>query len=414
MLKKLKIGFILTNMLLVGLVVAFIFTAICVMTYRTQMQEIDRSLEQVIFSRGRNEPHIGGMGSFFPDHFEKEEEYELPYIYAFPVLVDYEGNVLVSYDSDSDMDEDVLIEAIRAVLKAEEEGGTLKSLGLIYLRREMTLGYMIAFASMEHLYTTMKNTVFVALAACLISLLLFLMISILLSNIAIRPIEEAWRRQKQFVADASHDLKTPLTVILANNNILLSHGEESVESQRQWVESTDEEAQRMRGLVDRLLMLAKSEDTVDSLLFEDYCISDLCEQVILQFEAVAFERNIMIESDIMPNLYTKTNEEAFVRLTHILLDNAVKYSPDGETVNISLSVKRSGICLSVQNRGDMISAEDLPHLFERFYRADKARGVGGYGLGLSIAKNLAESLRGEISVSSDERNGTIFTVQFKK
>ena len=109
----------------------------------------------------------------------------------------------------------------------------------------------------------------------------------------------------------------------------------------------------------------------------------------------------------------KTNEESLVRLIHILTDNAIKYSKSGDTVKVSLSRTKQNVKLSVKNNGNTISEEDLPHIFERFYRADKARSVGGHGLGLSIAKNIAESLDGKITAESSEQNGTVFTVLFK-
>ncbi|MBQ8496450.1 MAG: HAMP domain-containing histidine kinase [Clostridia bacterium] len=413
MLKKLKLKFILTNMLLVGIVVLFIFSAVCVMTYRSQTEEMERALEDAVFSRGKNDLHFGGIPLPPFEEKKKEEDYLLPAVYTFPVLVDFDGNLLVTYDGELEMDEDFLIESIRSAVSAEEDRGILSSQNLMYLRKPTTLGYMIAFASTEHLQNTMRNTVLISAAACFASLLLFLLVSIGLSELAIRPAREAWEKQKRFVADASHDLKTPLTVILANQDILLSHESETIASQKQWLESTEEETKRMRGLVDKLLMLAKSEDMKERMTFHEVNVSELCEQVALQFEAVAFEREIMIESKIAQNIIRKTDAEAFERLLHILLDNALKYSPRGESVQIVLEPVRRTLILSVRNGGEVIPKETLSHLFERFYRADQARTVGGFGLGLSIAKNLAEGLHASISVSSDAEKGTVFTVCFK-
>ncbi len=407
MLKKLKHKFILINMLMVGLVIIFIFTAVCIFSYRSAKNEIKRSLEQVISLKGKDEIHIGGapeIGGVMP----------LPYVYAFSVLVDENGEITGRYENGADMDEDVLASAVGLVMDSDAQSGTLRSFALIYMKKSIPNGTVIAFASLEPLKITMKNTVLISVAACLSSLLIFLYVSNVLAGFAIKPIAAAWRQQKQFVADASHDLKTPLTVILANTGILMSHKEQTLESQLKWIESTEEEAQYMRGLVDRMLELAKSEDMGTKAMLSDLDISELSQRVILQFEPVAFERQVTIESDIAPEVRIKAEMESYVRLIHILIDNAIKYSPEGGRVTVRLSVAKQTARLSVHNEGDAIPAEDLPHIFERFYRADKARGTGGYGLGLSIAKNIAEAMGGKISAESSPARGTVFTVLLGK
>ena len=338
----------------------------------------------------------------------------MPYVYAFSVLVDENGEITGRYENGADMDEDVLASAVGLVMDSDAQSGTLRSFALIYMKKSIPNGTVIAFASLEPLKITMKNTVLISVAACLSSLLIFLYVSNVLAGFAIKPIAAAWRQQKQFVADASHDLKTPLTVILANTGILMSHKEQTLESQLKWIESTEEEAQYMRGLVDRMLELAKSEDMGTKAMLSDLDISELSQRVILQFEPVAFERQVTIESDIAPEVRIKAEMESYVRLIHILIDNAIKYSPEGGRVTVRLSVAKQTARLSVHNEGDAIPAEDLPHIFERFYRADKARGTGGYGLGLSIAKNIAEAMGGKISAESSPARGTVFTVLLGK
>lgn len=409
MLKKLKHKFIFINMLMVGIVVIFIFTAVCILTYRSSKNEMIRSLEQVISVKGKNDLHPGvGMP-------EIENGSPLPYVYVFSVLVNEHGEITSRYETGADIDEDFLVNAVAAIMAAGgQESGTLRSLDLLYMKKEVPGGTAIAFASLDHLNITMKNTILISVAACVASLLIFLYVSNILAGFAIKPIAAAWQQQKQFVADASHDLKTPLTVILANTGILLSHKEQTVESQLKWIESTEEEAQYMRGLVDRMLELAKSEDMEAGMMLSDVDISELSQRVILQFEPMAFEKQVTIVSDITPDIYIKTEAEAYIRLIHILIDNAVKYSPAGGCITVCLASIKQMIKLTVHNEGEAIPEEDIPHIFERFYRADKARSVGGYGLGLSIAKNIAKAMSGEIDAHSSAAGGTVFTVLFKK
>lgn len=408
MIKKLKQKFILINMLFVGVVVLFIFIALCVLTYRTEKEQINETLENIIFFDKRTDKPSVEHG--IPNIGSTEE---LPYTYAFYVTVNEYGRIVSSNGFGTGMEEEALSAAVERVLATTEESGIISDMGLMYMQRTSPFGISIAFASIEHLKTTVKNTAVIAGIACAFSLLIFYFLSRFLANLSIKPIEAAWKSQRQFVADASHDLKTPLTVILANTGILRAHREEDVESQIKWVESTEEEAQRMRALVDKMLELAKSEDMKEKLILGELDISELTERVCLQFEPVAFEKGVEIESNITEGIKMQTNEDAFVRLIHILVDNAIKYGESGKKAKITLSQTKQTVRLSVKNDGNIISDEDLPHIFERFYRADKARSVGGHGLGLSIAKNLTESLGGKITAESSVQNGTVFTVVFK-
>ncbi len=234
----------------------------------------------------------------------------------------------------------------------------------------------------------------------------FFVISLMLSGLALKPAEEAWEQQRRFVADASHERKTPLTVILTNTGILLAHSGDTIAQQQKWVEYIRDEAQRMRALVEDLLFLAKSDAGKEtSPVTAPVDVSELTWSALLPFEPVAFEQGVEMESEIADQLR---------RLVAILLDNAVKYAGNGGRVKLVLSrPERGGVCLTVHNTGPAIPPEHLPHLFERFYRADdsRARTSGGYGLGLAIAKRIVDGHGGSITVSSREDASTDFTVR---
>ena len=439
MLKRLKRRFILINMALVSVAVAVMFGAVCVLTYRSGRAQIDRAVSSALFADVR--------GGALPDERPREEEGAAPsgtepagnpsaedpparddrgdvrlpkiggnekisYVYTATVIVRSDGSYVREDFFGADIEDAVLEQAVEKAIAAKRNRGTVRSLHLAWERVAVPEGTKIVFASTDHLVATMRTTAIISGAVSLGSLLLFFGVSYLLAGLAIQPTAEAWEKQKQFVADASHDLKTPLTVILANADILRSQPDSAVSEQMQWVEGTAEEAERMRKMVNQLLELAKSEDMRESVALEPMSVSDLAERAALQFEPVAFERGITIESEIAPNVIIPCHEDSAVRLFQSLIDNAVKYSPDGETVTVRLEPHGSGAVFSVRNYGTPIPPEDLPHLFERFYRADKARSVGGFGLGLSIAKNLAERLRGKISVTSSAEGGTVFSVRF--
>ena len=431
MLKKLRIRFILVNMLLVGVALALMFGAVFALTYRSERGQIDRAIEKILsdrrpMDREQNLPR-GEEGSEPPEGIEPPEDMaaddrdvrlpymgrdeEISYVYTVTVRVLPDGSYLREDIFGADMDDEILSTAVETVLSTEKTSGSIASLHLEWRKSVEGGGTRIVFASTDHLHEALRSTALISGAVTLASLALFLALSYLLSGIAIRPVARAWDQQKQFVADASHDLKTPLTVILANSDILRAHPEETVADQMQWVEGTAEEAERMRGLVDEMLELARSEDLNRRPALSELPLSDLCEGTVLQFEPIAFEKGVRLESNVQSDVRALCHEETFVRLAHILIDNAIKYSPAGDAVTVTLqNPTRNTVQFSVKNGGTPISPEDLPHLFERFYRADKARTVGGHGLGLSIAKNLAESLGGKIAVRSDAESGTVFTV----
>ena len=409
MLKKLKLKFILITMALFSLVIIPIFSSTCVITYFSEEAQINTLLEESLLFKGSN-PYLP------PNTFEEEN---IPYAYVFTVLINNADNVMI-VNGDEDISEDFIRAAVAQALEQEESQGKLLTLNLSYIKKENatgvfgTPGTLISFVSRENLQAKVRYSIITSSIATFISLLFFLYISKRLADYALKPIEQAWEQQKQFIADASHDLKTPLTVILANNNILASHKDESVLSQMKWIESTGEEATRMTALVNDMLELAQSEDTKQKLDFADTNVSQLLEGSILQFEVLAFEKSVLIESDIEADVIAKTHADTLSKILRILFENAIKYSPQGEKIKVCLSQSAQSVSISLTNYGEAIKAEDLPHIFERFYRTDKARKVGGHGLGLSIAKRLTETLNGKICVQSNEVDGTTFTLTIKK
>ena len=206
-------------------------------------------------------------------------------------------------------------------------------------------------------------------------------------------------------------------MILANSSIVLEHPERSVASQSQWVESTQTEAERMQQLVGDLLLLAKLDEgdganAGPSPTRERIDLADFMEGDLLQFESVAFERGVGLESSVEPGVQVRGDASRLHRLTTTLIDNACKYADDGGRVDVTLRKAARKAELVVHNTGPAIADDDLPHVFDRFYRADKARtrDEGGYGLGLAIARAVAEEHGGAIAVTSDAEHGTTFTV----
>lgn len=245
-----------------------------------------------------------------------------------------------------------------------------------------------------------------ALASLFVGVSCYLVISIFLARIAIKPAEESWNKQRQFVADASHELKTPLSVIMANIDILSAHPNETVASQMQWVENTKAEAQRMAGLVADLLFLAKNDDGVQVEL-TDTDLSQAVGEIALSHDAMFYENGKEFSYDIQRDLHVEGNEGQLKQLVTILLDNANKYSVGKGNVRLRLSSNGRNASVIVGNDCAELTDEQLQHLFDRFYTLDPSRNKqsGGNGLGLSIAKTICETHRGTLAAHYE--NGRI-------
>lgn len=232
------------------------------------------------------------------------------------------------------------------------------------------------------------------------------------STFSARPMEEAIGREKQFVADASHDLKTPLSVILANNSILRENPEAKVGSLSRWTDSTQQAAKRMQQLIGEMLTLADVERPEAPLELTQVDIASVVMKAALELESVAYERGVTLDTELPDSLLGRSSESYLQRIAASLMENAIKYEPRGGQVLVTLTRSRRHAILEVRNRSTRISQEDLPHVFDRFYRSDKSRQskTGGHGLGLAITKEMVTKLGGTVQAGSGE-DGTTFSVK---
>ena len=406
MLKQLRRKFVLINMLLVSLVLLVVLSIQLFSAWQQVTAESGDALRRAVLW-GENGPDRWQIGSGLIGADSQ------PIVPVFCVIFNWDGTVSMVLDDYVEITEETLAQAVTAALDSDTDQGVLRDLDLRYLRAVTGGKLRIAFADMGWERTNLNHQLFTSLLVLAAALVCFFLISLFLARWAVRPIEKSWQQQRQFVADASHELKTPLTVLLADADILLSHPDQTIESQRKWVEYIQDEARRMKGLVEDLLFLARSDSAAaKDQVRQPVVLSDLCWNCMLSFEPVAFERGAQLNGDIDPEIRVLGDEGQLHRLVAILLDNACKYcGPEGV---VDLSLKRGGdrAVLTVRNTGDPIPPEALPHLFERFYRLDSARAreTGGYGLGLAIASSVAERHKGKISVTSTAAEGTVFTV----
>lgn len=416
MLKSLRRKFILTNMLLVGVLLMTVLVIFCLNTYSVQMHEIDKALQEPLRSEEYQEGSFEMMSSIV-------------------VLTDEMGNVNKVFTRGSSIDNASLIEAVNESLTDSERKGLLKKLKLFYERADIAgSGNIIVFVDASRFISVVQNNIFTSVIIFTVAMIAVFLISCFISKQAIDPIQESWDKQKRFIADASHELKTPITVILANSGILKDRQDSTVAEESQWIDSTCAEAEHMRKLVEDMLFLAKSDSSDLKPVKTKINLSELAEADILKFEPLAYEKGVKMTENIAKGVIVNGDPTQMKQLLHILLDNGIKYAEPQETENqdtkalIEVSLENgSHPKLSVRNTGEAMDESVLRHLFDRFYRADKSRtraeysdGAldfsdgdtgygGGYGLGLAIAKTIAERHGAVISVRSDKSAGPMGT-----
>ena len=274
--------------------------------------------------------------------------------------------------------------------QAEQDGQTL----LVVL--DARLDYLSAS-------NVLRSTLLIAAAACtLLSLLAGLLIRRM-----VQPVEEAFARQKQFVSDASHELKTPLAVISANAEVL-----EQEIGENEYLGYIRSEVRRTDTLVSNLLTLARMDRKEGRMEMKAFDLSRAVLDVILPFESTVYEAGKTMETNIPDGIEYTGSEEMIQQLTVILLSNALKYSDAGGRIEVSLAARGKQRELRVFNTGEPIAPENRERIFDRFWRADPAHGreTGGHGLGLAIARTIVEAHKGRISVESGAGKGTAFTV----
>ena len=304
--------------------------------------------------------------------------------------------------------DDKTINAIAEAALADKDGqGTINGWDYKVFPNEIGMGISILDAASLRKETA--DSALLSLAAFAASCVLFALLAGFLSRVIVKPVDDNMQMQKRFVADASHELKTPLAVIDANASVL----EQSI-GQNKWLDYIKEQTSRMSGLVNELLMLSNIEEAKEkgeTGPVESFDAGEAIMSAALPFESVAFEQGLSLETDTPDNIYVKGNRREVEQLTAILIDNAIKHSSPGGKIQVSLDRATSMARLRVSNPGEDIPPEALPHLFDRFYKVDESRTYKdkSYGLGLAIAKGLAEKNGGSISVTSNN-NITEFTL----
>ncbi len=266
------------------------------------------------------------------------------------------------------------------------------------------------------LYSGLRKATYAQVVLGFIALLIASAIGYYMAGKAFLPLKEAYDKQKQFAADASHELRTPLAVLMSSAELLLADPSIQNPFLRQVLEDVKSEVKKMTNLVSELLMVARSDNNALKVKIQRLDLSEILQQVVRTMIPIAEKKNIRLMGENFVKTLINADEQKIKQLAIILVDNAIKYTPEGGSVLVELeSVDAKRVSFSVMDSGIGIAAEDLDKVFERFYRVDKARSreMGGNGLGLAIASEIVKLHEGKISVASKLGEGTKFTVELK-
>ena len=404
MTKALQKKFVVTAMAAITLLLLLLLGAINVVNSVLVSGEIERTLELIWQSEG------GGDGLFpppdpaprGPEEGPKNAHDTVLSSNYFLVRYDQEGAVAkVAVSRTSAVTEEEAQELAAQVYAGEREEGQVSRFR--YLRREAPQGggVTVVFSYIRVLL--------LSAAAGLGCWGLMLVFVILLSRRAIRPIAENIERQKQFVTNAGHEIKTPLAIIQSNTEAL-----ELYQGESKWSRNIKTQTRRLDGLMKNLLTLARMDEGAGQTKTEDLSLSDLTARAIWDFAQPMEARKLILRADVQPEVWMQGDPAQLEQLLSLLMDNAVKYADEGGTVWVSLQKQEKRVCLSVRNTCGTLPDVPPEKLFDRFYRFDAARTqkTGGYGIGLAVARSIAAANRGTLRARYDSPNQISFTAQF--
>ena len=411
MIRRLRWKFVLINMSLVLVILLSLCAVLMATTQDSLRRDSLTALDQAVTLTTDTTPsysaHLNPEGEGSNPLFGTDKV-QLPY---FTVQISGQNTLFVLANQFFDTsDQETLLQVVNDALEYPANTGPIDQGGyhLRFLRVNTMLGYRIAFVDLTQERSTLnslaRNLVFVSLG----TLAVFFGISLLLAQWAVRPVEKSWKQQRQFVADASHELKTPLTVILSSLDMLEQYGDADPEKQRRWLDNVRASSVQMKTLVEEMLVLARNDNATQQVNMSRCSLSDVVEDALMLFEPLAFEQGKTIQEDVDPQIQVTGDPSLLRRVVDIYLDNACKYSPSDSVIAVTLRGEGRRALLSVHSQGQPIPRDQLERIFERFYRADPSRTQEGYGLGLAIATELAKLHHGRVWAQSDDTGNTFF------
>ncbi len=390
MIKKLRFKFVMINMSIVTIMLCVILGLVFYFT-RANLEAESINMMRNIGSQPFQLEIPNALG----------EDVRLPY---FTIQLGLRGEPVATAGGYYDLSNiEFLDDIIDVILTSPKTFGVIEKYNLRYYRVDTPLNHCLVFSDISSERATLDNLMKSCFFIGGLSFLMFLSVSILLSKWAVKPVDLAWKQQRQFVADASHELKTPLTVIMTNAELMQSP-EYDEESKLKFLSGILTMSGQMRGLIEQMLELARADNTDSKEVFGVANFSKLVSNALLPFEPVFFERGLTLAVQIEENIKVAGREDRLCQVLDVLLDNAQKYSKETGTTWVTLKKRGKGHCLlEVANEGERILPEELKNIFKRFYRIDQARSrTGSFGLGLSIAESIVTQHCGKMWAESED------------
>lgn len=424
MFKKLRIKFIALSMASLLIVLLLIMGTINIMNHRHVVQQADETLALLAENGGSftMEPPMKPEGEGAPfeqdaeaaQRFDKahkgfsaETPYESRY---FSVLLDESGSAL-----SVDTGRIAAVDSLTAVQYAQQVYESGKTQGFLddyrYLVSAEDGGTRVIFLDCGRSLDNFQSFLFASAGVSLLGFLAVGALIVAFSGRIVRPVAESYEKQKRFITDAGHEIKTPLAIINADAEVLeMDLGEDN-----EWLQDIRKQTQRLAGLTNDLVYLSRMEEAQKSVEHIDFSISDVVAEQAQSFRALAKTQGKTFTEDITPLLTLCGDEKAVRQLTSILLDNAVKYSPEGGEIRLKLEKQGRSLALSVYNDANVpVPRDSMTKLFDRFYRTDPSRSseTGGHGIGLSIAKAIVTAHRGKITAATEDEKSLTITATF--
>ncbi len=404
MIRRLRMKLVGATILSLLVVLCIVLTAANLLNYHELISDADLTLAILAENQGT-----------FPDSYEEWEQrdfldspefsYETRFFYA---VLDANGNVTSTFTSQiAAIDDDTASDYAKIVWNKGKESGFYESYR--YLVYSSASGNYVFFMDCSRTLTNARRLVFISTWVAAGGLAAVFVLLIFVSNKIVAPFAESYAKQKRFITDAGHELKTPLAVITADTEVL-----EMDIGENEWLTDIRHQTSHLTELTNDLVVLSRMEERDASAQLERFSLSALAEEVLESFRMMASAQNKSLECSIEPDLHMSGDEKAIRRLISILLDNAMKYSEENGTIRLTLRRQRHQLRLSVYNTMPVIKRENLSHLFDRFYRADESHNsqTGGYGLGLSIAASTVNTHRGKITASTEDEKSLLITAIF--
>ncbi|WP_312611985.1 HAMP domain-containing sensor histidine kinase [Oscillibacter sp.] len=410
MIKRLQIKFVCIMMGVLFLVFTVLVATLNIFVYMSNAEQTDKILRMVA--------EQDGMEFLLPPSRTEEDAHQELLIHPrfdsqsmraarlFCVKLDKQDQVLqVQHEMMFDFTQEEAVSYSEAVLLSGKTRGSYDDYQ--YLVAEKDYGKIIVFVENSRELKILDELIFISMIVTAATCVLLLGFSVLLSKWVVKPVKSTFAKQRQFVSDASHELKTPLTIISANVDVLENEIGENIRLQQ-----IRDQADRMTRLVHDLLALARADEGANQLVATEFDLSRAVLSTLLAFESQAFEDGKTLDFNVAEGLRYTGGEPQIKQLVAILMDNAIKHSGKGDEIKVTLRRESEKNILEIYNTGDGIPEQEKDRIFERFYRSDTSRSTktGGYGLGLAIAKSLVELHKGKISVSGKEGAWTCFTV----